>query len=250
MEHQRVSRDVAVVRLQLDQPLPYHPGQYVSVEIPQCPRRWRYLSPAMPADPDGYIEFHVRAVAGGLVSPAVVRDLARGSVADVEPARCPARGPRRRRRADGGRQHRPGTVASPDHGPDAVRDEPAGPPVLRRALSVRALRPAHAVGDRQLQPWLSVSPVSEFATDPPWAADYPDPEPPQGLHLRQTGRLPEVVTGYGGWGDRQILLCGRPEMVRNEVRAGRSGGRRTASSTTHWFPDGQPIVSLTLFTNR
>ena len=49
VEYHRVSRDLGVVRLQLDRPLPYHPGQYVKVEVPQCPRLWRYLSPAMPA---------------------------------------------------------------------------------------------------------------------------------------------------------------------------------------------------------
>ena len=59
-------------------------------------------------------------------------------------------------------------------------------------------------------PWLSVTPVSEYSTDPPWAADYPDVQPPRGLHVRQTGLLPEVVTRYGGWGDRQILICGGP----------------------------------------
>jgi len=58
-----------------------------------------------------------------------------------------------------------------------------------------------------------VTPVSEFNTDPPWAAEYPDVEPPRGLHVRQTGMLPEVVTRFGGWGDRQILLCGGPKMV-------------------------------------
>ena len=52
----------------------YHPGQYVNVHVPQCPRRWRYLSPAIPADPDGGIEFHVRLVPGGLVSTAVVNE--------------------------------------------------------------------------------------------------------------------------------------------------------------------------------
>jgi NAD(P)H-flavin reductase len=62
-------------------------------------------------------------------------------------------------------------------------------------------------------PWLSVTPVSEYKTDPPWAADFPDVQPPRGLHVRQTGTLPEVVAGYGSWGDRQILICGGPEMV-------------------------------------
>jgi NAD(P)H-flavin reductase len=33
------------------------------------------------------------------------------------------------------------------------------------------------------------------------------------LHVRQTGLLPDVVTRFGGWGDRQILICGGPKMV-------------------------------------
>ena len=68
-------------------------------------------------------------------------------------------------------------------------------------------------------PWLSVSPVSEFSQDPPWAADYPDVQPPRGLHVRQTGKLPEVVTKYGNWGDRQILICGGPDMVAATKKA-------------------------------
>jgi NAD(P)H-flavin reductase len=27
--------------------------------------------------------------------------------------------------------------------------------------------------------------------------------------------LDEVVSAYGGWTDRQILICGRPDMVRS-----------------------------------
>jgi NAD(P)H-flavin reductase len=62
-------------------------------------------------------------------------------------------------------------------------------------------------------PWLSVSPVSEYTANPAWASEYPDATPPRGLHVRQTGRLPEVVTRYGSWSDRQILICGGPGMV-------------------------------------
>ena len=78
VEHQRVSRDLAVVRLQLDRPMDYHAGQYVNVQVPQCPRRWRYLCPAIPADPGGAIEFHVRSVLGGLVSSAIVGETVPG----------------------------------------------------------------------------------------------------------------------------------------------------------------------------
>jgi NAD(P)H-flavin reductase len=62
-------------------------------------------------------------------------------------------------------------------------------------------------------PWLSVTPVSEFSTNPPWADDFPVTDPPRGLHVRQTGLLPDVVTRYGSWGDRQILISGGPAMI-------------------------------------
>lgn len=214
VDHQRVSRDLAVVRLYLDRPMDYHPGQYVNVEVPQWPRRWRYLSPAIPAQPDGGIEFHVRTVSGGMVSTAMVEET------------------------------RPGDrwkMSSP-HGALEV-DRDAGD-VLMVAGST-GLAPLRAIimdlcrfgvnprvhlffGARypcelydlktlweiaSTNPWLSVTPVSEYAGDPPWASDYPDPQPPRGLHVRQTGLLPDVVTRYGGWGDRQILIAGGPAMV-------------------------------------
>jgi NAD(P)H-flavin reductase/hemoglobin-like flavoprotein len=214
IEHLRVSRDLAVVRLQLDQPMHYHPGQYVNVHVPQCPHRWRYLSPAIPADPSGGIEFHVRLVPGGLVSTAIVNE------------------------TRGGDRWR---LSSPHGGLRVDRD---GEDVLMVAGST-GLAPLRALimdlsrfavnprihlffGARYRcelydlptlwqiashNPWLSVSPVSEYNSDPSWAADYPDVTPPRGLHVHQIGRLPDVVTKYGAWGDRQILVCGGPAMV-------------------------------------
>ncbi|HYB81110.1 MAG TPA: FAD-binding oxidoreductase [Mycobacterium sp.] len=215
IEHMRVSRDLAVVRLHLDRPMHYHPGQYVNVHVPQCPHRWRYLSPAIPADPGGGIEFHIRLVPGGLVSTAIVNET------------------------------RPGDrwrLSSPHGGMHVDRD---GGDVLMVAGStglapLRALimdLSRYAVNPRvhlffgaryrcelydlptlwqvaSHNPWLSVSPVSEYNRDPSWAADYPDVTPPRGLHVCQTGRLPDVVTKYGGWGDRQILISGGPAMVQ------------------------------------
>ena len=72
VEHKQVLRDVAVVRLQLDQPLRYGAGQYVSVSVPDRPQMWRYLSPSIPSNDEGQIEFHIRRVSGGWVSPAMV----------------------------------------------------------------------------------------------------------------------------------------------------------------------------------
>ncbi len=214
LEHHRVSRDLAVVRLQLDSPLDYHPGQYVQVEVPQCPRRWRYLSPSIPAQPDGRIEFHVRAVSGGMVSNAVVAETRPGDVWRLSSPH----GAMQVNRDDGDILMVAGSTGlAPLRAilMDLSRygDNP------RVHLFFGARYPCELYDLQTLweiaanNPWLSVTPVAEYSTDPPWAADYPDPQPPRGLHVRQTGLLPDVVTRYGGWGDRQILISGSPGMI-------------------------------------
>ena len=214
IEHIRASRDVSVIRLQLDRPLYYHPGQYVTVQVPQWPRRWRYLSPSIPADRGGGIEFHVRSVPGGMVSPAIVGETRPGDRWRVS---NPHGGMHIDR--DGGDilMVAGGTGLAPLR--TLIMD------LTRKAVNPRvhlffgARYPCELYDLRTLwqvasqNPWLSVTPVSEYNTDPPWATDFPDVAPPRGLHVRQTGTLPEVVTRYGSWGDRQILICGGPEMV-------------------------------------
>jgi NAD(P)H-flavin reductase/hemoglobin-like flavoprotein len=214
IEHIRVTRDVSMIRLQLDHPLYYHPGQYVTVQVPQWPRRWRYLSPSIPADRAGRIEFHVRSVPGGMVSPAIVGETKAGDRWRVS---NPHGGMHVDR--DGGDvlMVAGGTGLAPLR--TLIMD------LTRKAVNPRvhlffgARYPCDLYDLRTLwqiaaqNPWLSVTPVSEYKTDPPWAADFPDVAPPRGLHVRQTGTLPEVVAGYGSWGDRQILICGGPEMV-------------------------------------
>ncbi|MFV0496463.1 FAD-binding oxidoreductase [Mycobacterium sp.] len=215
IEHIRVSRDLAVVRLQLDGALPYHPGQYLNVQIPQCPRRWRYLSPAIPADPDGRIEFHVRVVPGGLASTAIVTETRPGD-------RWRLSGPHGNLQVDRDGADVLMVAGSTGLAPlralimDLTRfaDNPrvhlfygARYPCELHDLPTLWQLAAH-------NPWLSVSPVSEYHRDPAWAAGYPDPTPPRGLHVRQTGRLPDVIAKYGSWGDRQILISGGPAMVQ------------------------------------
>ncbi|MFN8032847.1 MAG: FAD-binding oxidoreductase [Mycobacterium sp.] len=215
LEHHRVSRDLAVVRLHLDRPMPYHPGQYVNVQIPQCPRRWRFLSPAMPADPEGFIEFHVRSVLGGMVSNSMVAETRPGE-------RWRLSSPHGAMEVDRGGGDVLMVAGSTGLAPlrAIIMDLCHFADNPRVHLFFGARYPCELYDLRTLweitaaNPWLSVSPVSEYAKDPPWAGDYPDPQPPRGLHVRQTGRLPEVVTKYGGWGDRQILICGGPNMVR------------------------------------
>ncbi len=215
VELHRVSRDIAVIRLYLDQPMDYLPGQYVTVEVPQWPRRWRYLSPAIPAQRDGGIEFHVRAVPGGTVSTAIVEETRPGD-------RWRVSGPL----GAMGVERTGGDVlmvaGSTGLAPlrAIIMDMSRAGQNPRVHLFFGARYPCELYDLRTLwqiashSPWLSVSPVSEYNSDPPWGADYPDVHPPRGLHVRQTGLLPAVVTQYGSWGDRQILVSGGPAMVR------------------------------------
>jgi NAD(P)H-flavin reductase/hemoglobin-like flavoprotein len=214
VEHLRATRDVSMFRLQLDNALYFHPGQYVTVQVPQWPRRWRYLSPSIPADRSGAIEFHVRSVAGGMVSTAIVGETKPGD-------RWRLSNPHGAMHVDrnGGDvlMVAGGTGLAPLR--SIIMDLSRFGVNPRVHLFFGARYPCDLYDLRTLwqvastNPWLSVTPVSEYSTNPPWAADYPDVEPPRGLHVRQTGTLPEVVTRYGSWGDRQILVCGGPQMV-------------------------------------
>jgi NAD(P)H-flavin reductase/hemoglobin-like flavoprotein len=215
VEHHRVSRDLAVVRLQLDRQLPYFAGQYVNVEVPQCPRRWRYLSPAIPTQADGAIEFHIRSVYGGMVSTAMVGETRPGDRWKLSSAHGAMEVDR-----DGGDV----LMVAGSTGLAPLRSILMD--LCRFGVNPRvhlffgARYPCELYDLRALwdiassNPWLSVTPVSEYTADLAWASDYPDVQPPRGLHVRQKGLLPEVVTRHGGWGDRQILISGGPNMVR------------------------------------
>jgi NAD(P)H-flavin reductase/hemoglobin-like flavoprotein len=215
VEHLRVSRDLAVVRLQLDRAMPYHAGQYVNVAVPQCPRRWRYLTPAIPPDETGAIEFHVRTVSGGLVSNAIVNETQTGDRWRLSSPHGALHVDR-----DGGDVLM--VAGSTGLAPlrSIVMDLTRWGVNPRVHIFFGARYPCELYDLPTLwqiashNPWLSVTPVSERGGDPAWAADYPDVTPPRGLHLRQTGKLMDIVTKYGNWGDRQILICGGPEMVR------------------------------------
>ncbi|KMO69707.1 2-polyprenylphenol hydroxylase [Mycolicibacterium chubuense] len=214
LEHLRPARDVSVIRLKMDHALGYQPGQYLPVQVPQWPRRWRYLSPSIPADPAGYLEFHIRSVPGGMVSTAIVGEARPGDRWRVSNPH----GALHVDRDDGDVLMVAGSTGlAPLR--TLIMDLARFGENPRVHLFFGAKHPCELYDLRTLweiastNPWLSVTPVSEFDFDPPWAAQYPDVTPPRGLHVRQTGRLPEVVTRYGNWGDRQILVCGGPAMV-------------------------------------
>jgi NAD(P)H-flavin reductase/hemoglobin-like flavoprotein len=204
IEHQRLTWDLAVVRVKPDQPVPYRAGQYVSVEVPQRPRLWRYLSPANAPRPDGVIEFNVHAGPGGWVSRSIVGHTQVGDIWRIG-------SPMGRMTVDrhSGRDVvmvAGGTGTAPMR---AILEELAGwgsnPKVTmfaggRTRADLHDLETLTAM--TATNPWLTVIPVIESH---PRAAGI------------EHGTLADVVTRFGTWADRDVLICGSPAMIRATV---------------------------------
>ncbi|MBA0052860.1 flavohemoprotein [Streptomyces sp. AJS327] len=84
--HERRTPHIAVISVRPDQPYPFRAGQYTSIETPWWPRVWRHYSFASPPRSDGLLTFHVKAVAAGWVSTALVQRARPGDVLRLGPA--------------------------------------------------------------------------------------------------------------------------------------------------------------------
>ena len=219
--HQRLLDDLAVVRAQTSVPIPYAPGQYLSIEIHQRPRMWRSLSPANAPDSDGIVEFHVRAVPEGWVSRAIV---AHSNVGDVWRI-----GPPMGQLTLAPQSERDvlmvvgGTGLSPAL---AILEELVNTRSTRRVglfYGGRDVADLYAI-DRlralsRQHPWLTVIPVVEHGDEPGDA---------------EVGTLAEVVSRYGAWADRETMISGSPDMVRATVSAMLEAG--TPLTRIHYDP--------------
>ncbi|WP_435818333.1 globin domain-containing protein [Amycolatopsis keratiniphila] len=203
IEHRVVSPDVAIVKVRTDQPLPYRAGGYVSVEVPQRPRMWRYFSPATAPHDDGTMEFHVHAVRGGWVSRAIVHHTRFGDVWRLGPslgALSVHHTESRPLLMIGG-----GTGVAPLL---ALLDDMSrwknNPPVH---LFFGGRRPEDLYALDQLRglavtsPWLTVTPVTEEGAIP--GGDR--------------GTLATAVTQRGAWRERDVYVAGSPSMIRATI---------------------------------
>ena len=218
----RPARGIAVVRLIADQMVEYLPGQYLSVMTPYAHGVWRRFSPSNPSNPARQLEFHIREVPGGTLSEALVRSVAPGDRWVV--ARPLGHLEIDRTRTEEGFRDvlvvAGGTGIAPIHCllVDMLRfaENP------RVHLFYGARYPGELEDLRELvenagtAPWLTIQPVVEETEDPWWMGETP--ELPRTLHRPVTGRLVDVVTGYGSWADRQVLVSGSPDMIRATVR--------------------------------
>ena len=204
VEHQRLAWDLAVIRVRPDQPVPYRAGQYVSVEVPQRPGLWRYLSPANAPRPDGLLEFHVRGVAGGWVSGSVVSRSQLGDVWRIGPP-----------------MGRLGVDRRSGHDVLMVAGGTGIAPM--RAMLEELCRwggnPRVQVfyGGRTRADLYDLDTLRAMASANPWLQIIPVMESEPGEPGFEQGTLADVVTKHGAWTEHDVLVCGSPAMIRATV---------------------------------
>lgn len=207
-----INRERAVVRLAAVDPVPpLNPGQYLETCIPQWPYQWRNLSPAVPPNEAGELEFHVRAVPGGHVSTAIVKETAPGDVwtfaqahgtLHVEPDRPVLM-------VAGGTGLAPLRALLLDMAQRA--DSPSthlfyGARFPGELYDLAVLRELAATN-----PWLKITGVTEEPTDPWWATGAPDPRQ-WGLEIAR-GKVGDIAARYGDWSGHQVLIAGPEDMI-------------------------------------
>ncbi len=202
VRHHRLGADLAIITVQAEAPIPYRAGQYVSIETPQRPRLWRYLSPANAPRPDGVLEFHVRAVEGGWVSQAMV--------AYTQPGDSWRIGPPMGRLA-----------VHPDREVLMVAGGTGLAPVksLLEDLTRRGERPrTHVfVGGRSWADLYGFDHVRKMSYTNPWLDVIPVVEQDGAGSGAERGVLADVVTRYGAWLDHDIIVSGSPAMISATV---------------------------------
>ncbi|RSM45559.1 flavohemoprotein [Amycolatopsis balhimycina DSM 5908] len=204
LEHRKLARDVALVKVRTDGLLPYRPGGYVSVEVPQRPRFWRYLSPANAPRGDGQLTFHVRAVPGGWVSGSIVNHTRPGDVWRLGPSMGvlnvrPATAKRRLLMVGGGTGITPLLAVLDD-----LSRWKRNPPVHlffggRRPEDLYALENLRRLA--ATSKWLTVTPVTEEGA----------------VTGGDRGTLAHAVTQRGTWQDHDVLVSGSPAMIQATV---------------------------------
>jgi len=202
--HRRIGWDLAMITVQSSEPIPYRSGQYVSVETPQRPRLWRYLSPANAPRSDGTMDFHVRAINSGWVSRAIVAHSRVGDTWRIGPPM--------------GRMH-----IDPRSGRDVLMvGGGTGMAPIKALLEdlIRRPKPPHTpvfIGGRTWEDLYDFDTLRTLSYSNPWLDVVPVVEKEETASGAERGTLADVVTRYGAWADNDVLVCGSPSMIRATV---------------------------------
>jgi NAD(P)H-flavin reductase/hemoglobin-like flavoprotein len=199
--HERRTFDVSVLTVQTDQPVPFTPGQYVSIETPWVPRTWRVYSMANAMRGDGLLEFHVKAVGIGGVSSALVRRVQMGDELRIA--------------APTGQMVLDATSGARDMLFVGGGTGLAPMKALVEDLAQREVgRTAHLFyGVRRRDDLYDLSDLLRMAARYPWLRVVPavsdDP-----TYQGERGDLPDVLSRYGPWTEHDVFLAGSPAMTR------------------------------------
>lgn len=204
IHHERLSWDVAVIQVQTDYPVPYSPGQYVSVESPQRPRLWRYLTPANAPRQDGILEFHIRAVEGGWVSRALVGHARYGDTWRIG-------SPMGQMGVDR-TNSRDVLMVAGGTGLSPMRS------IIEELAQYGDNPHVHLFyGGRVREDLYDLENVQHLAVTNPWLTITPVLENDPGAVGAEHGTLADAVTRHGSWSDRISLVSGSPAMIRATV---------------------------------
>jgi NAD(P)H-flavin reductase/hemoglobin-like flavoprotein len=203
--HERRTGDIAVMTVRPTHAYRYRAGQSVAVESHLRPRVWRYLSPANAPRPDNTIDFHVRAIPGGQLSPALVyqaqvRDLLRLGAPIGSRLTVPT-GP----------------------GPDLLLlAGGTGLAPMKAIIEQLASEADHrtvtlVVGAAYRFELYDLAALTQYAKELHWftvieaLSDDPFVDTP--------GTVVETALRAGSWHDRTIYVCGSPAMTANTRQA-------------------------------
>ncbi|MEU4952336.1 globin domain-containing protein [Streptomyces lavendulae] len=199
VRHLQYGEDIGVLTLRPHVPLPYRPGQYVSLSSARVPTTWRTYSLGNAPRPDTTVDLHVSRIEGGRLSTVLVRDVRPGELLRLG---APA-GDLVLRRED-----RPVTLIAAGTGWAPVRamleDLVAHPPDQDVRLFVVARDAAHLY-DRPL--------IDGYAASRRWlSVTYITPAP--GRHRNQaTERLATALGHRGLWREQDVHLSGPAPFV-------------------------------------
>jgi NAD(P)H-flavin reductase/hemoglobin-like flavoprotein len=204
LDHRRLANDLAIITVQPESPVPYRAGQYVSVETPQRPRLWRYLSPANAPRPDGRLEFHVRAVESGWVSASIVGNTNPGDTWQIGPPM--------------------GQLAVNRESGDDVLMIAGGTGIapikaLLEHLTTWGENPRTQVfvGGRSWEGLYAIDSIRKLSHTNPWLNVIPVVERDSPGSGAERGVLADVVTRYGAWPGHDVIVAGSPSMIRATV---------------------------------
>lgn len=201
--HERRGADTAVLRVRPATPLPFRPGESISLETDLRPRLWRYYSPANAPRSDGELEIHVRAWPGGPVSTALVHQAGVGDVLRLGPP-----------------------VGHLTLDPESDRDlllvaGGTGLAPLKAVVdSVARCEPARrvdlVVGVRREDHLYDRADLARLEREHPWLTVTVAVSEEQAPGLEH-GDVGDVVARTGPWQSREALVAGPPAMVHHTV---------------------------------